>query len=745
MPPPAGKKAGVTEEEYAILEQWIKEGAEYESHWAFVTPEKPILPPVIQKDWVHNPIDHFILSKLESKGIKPSPEADKETLARRVHMDLTGLPPSPKDIDAYLNDSTDEAYEKMVDKAIASKHYGERMTIDWLDVSRYGDTNAIHVDMMRTSWPWRDWVINAFNNNMPYSQFVIEQLAGDLLPNPTVQQKVATAFNRHHGITNEGGSIPEEVLVEYAVDRVSTMGSAFMGLTLACARCHDHKFDPISQDDFFSLMSFFNNIPETAKEEHDEYRAYAYAPYVKVYSKQQERDLALSAKVLAERNRLKALPKDQKLPPLSDEKALHWEALDPKAISMDKNNFLPPLHVVKTPKDINKSSGGKITKVKANKSIHFRADLRMNPSFYISFSTPNEVFNTIRIEHLPLQSPKKSEVFRPYQMNFNLAEFQVEHVNGKDVTKLEITDAKTSLGLKEDTIKNAFDGNQNTVWKKSVQRVNHHTLFQFKKALSLTGGEIRVRIKLKGRMNNQIHTDMIFYTANNPHGLADTLALIPSKDRQNWHKDEMMMNQYKSANKTPYSAYDLSKAILDQDYIDLMVVRCMTMKENPDISPTYVLSRGLYDHPIKDRPRPRVTPAVFKPMDDEMPKNRLGLAKWLVSDDNPLTARVTVNRFWQQIFENGIVKTSEDFGLQSESPSHSDLLDYLAVDFIETGWDVKAIMKQIVMSATYRQSSVHRKELMETDPENRLLAYATSLPFPCGNDSRQCTRCLGFI
>ena len=266
MPPPTSKKTPLTEEQVATLTEWIRQGAKYEPHWAFVAPVKPSVPEVKDKSWPRTPIDNFILAKLESKGIKPSPEANKETLVRRVHMDLLGLPPTPEEIDAYTADTSDKAYENMVDRALASPHYGERMAIDWLDLARYGDSNAIHHEMLRTSWPWRDWVINAFNKNMPYDQFLTEQLAGDLLPNATLDQKVATSFNRNHGINDEGGAINEEWLIEYAVDRVSTYGTAVMGMTVGCARCHDHKYDPISQNDFFSLMAYFNSINEVGLE-----------------------------------------------------------------------------------------------------------------------------------------------------------------------------------------------------------------------------------------------------------------------------------------------------------------------------------------------------------------------------------------------------------------------------------------------------------------------------------------------
>ena len=329
MPPPYAKKTALTEEQIATLTEWIRQGAEYEPHWAFVAPVKPAAPEVKDKAWPRTPIDHFVLAKLESKGIKPSPEADKETLVRRVHMDLLGLPPTPEEIDAYTAETSDKAYENMVDRALSSPHYGERMAIDWLDIARYGDSNALHHEMLRTSWPWRDWVINSFNKNMPYDQFLTEQLAGDLLPNATLDQKLATSFNRNHGINNEGGAIPEEWLIEYAVDRVSTYGTAVMGMSVGCARCHDHKFDPISQNDFFSLMAYFNSINEVGLESQDGSRARAYPPFVQVPTEPQKQAMESVGKTLADLQPVRddKSPEAVKVP--DESKGIDWAVLAP--------------------------------------------------------------------------------------------------------------------------------------------------------------------------------------------------------------------------------------------------------------------------------------------------------------------------------------------------------------------------------------------------------------------------------
>jgi len=280
MPPPESQKNPLTEEERSIVRRWIEQGAEYKMHWSFIAPQKTKPPRVKDSQWPRAKMDQFILSKIESLGISPSPEADKETLIRRVTLDLTGLPPTPAEIDDFIQDDREDAYEHLVDRLLQSPHYGERMALEWLDVSRYGDTNVHHVDLMRTSWPWRDWVIQAFNENKPYDEFIVEQVAGDMLENPTQDQILATSFNRNHPITNEGGAIAEEYLMEYAADRVHTVSTAFLGMTMACTRCHDHKYDPFSMEDYYSMISFFNNIGEVGLEKQVAREAFGYKPFI---------------------------------------------------------------------------------------------------------------------------------------------------------------------------------------------------------------------------------------------------------------------------------------------------------------------------------------------------------------------------------------------------------------------------------------------------------------------------------
>ncbi len=728
MPPPAAKKKGVSDDEVAILRQWILNGAEYEKHWAFVPATKPNLPAVKQTAWIKNDLDHFVLAKLENRQISPAPEADKETLIRRVYMDLTGLPPSPEAISAFVGNESPAAFEAMVDEVLASPHYGERLATDWLDAARYGDTNASHVDMMRTSWPWRDWVINAFNQNMPYSQFIIEQLAGDLLPDPTDAQKVATSFNRNHPITNEGGVIPEEYLIEYAVDRVSTMGSAMMGLTLACARCHDHKFDPISQDDFYSFMSFFNNIPERGLEAQQEFRAYAYPPFITVYSDEQKMTRASADAVLQEVATLKKLKGKNagKIP--ANEYAVQWQALTLDSAHSDQKK-LAPLVSIKSQKQLRNNANNKITQISDSKKIVLRADIGLDAALTLGFKVPGTPFNTIRVEASPKEMGK---LFHPDQSENIISEIEVKLRNGDSTQTLELISGYSSLPSGPETgITQALDNNPSSAWNQGLHSDEHHFFLQLKEPVTAAQGELLVRFRYVGNQTQgKFNNDLVVYAGNTPHDLDNAVALIPVKDRLAWHQDALLIDSLNQAGQTKLTAIDYFRAKVQMAHLKMTAARCMVMEEKKDIQPTYVLDRGLYDQPLKDRPRERVTPPVFDPMPEDAPKNRLGLAQWLVADSHPLTARFAVNRFWQQLFQHGIVKTSEDFGLQSDPPSHPDLLDYLAVDFQENQWDVKRLMKMMVMSATYRQASTVREELKEIDPDNSLLARAPRYRFP---------------
>ncbi len=734
MPPAKAKKKVLTKKEIAYLTKWIEQGAKYEKHWAFVTPKKPALPEVKNTEWIKNDIDQFILAKLESKNIKPSPEADKETLIRRLCMDLIGLPPTPKEIDAFINDNSETAYDILVDKILASPHYGERMAIDWLDVARYGDTNAIHVDFIRSTWPYRDWVINAFNKNMPYDQFVTEQLAGDLLPNATTDQKIATCFNRNHGITDEGGAINEEWLIEYAVDRVSTMGSAFMGLSTACARCHDHKFDPISQDDFYSLMSFFNNIPERGLERQNGTPALAYAPNVTIYTEKEKEEKANSDKIL---NTIKQLLADKTIKASDDSKVLKWGKLLPKVINTSKTKLNTIKRKFSDFDSINFNHPNFKGKAVFNDMGATHIPLKLNKdeklTFNFSKSKHEGSINVIRVESSTpfyyANEYARDTINTPFgDYEKTIPNITVEIKRGKKVEPIKIIAGYSTFHNEPKT-----PGQTSSNWQNGLPRVAHTYYLELEKAVDLKNAEVKIKLDYQGMRfpyKDSYINDLAFHVANNPHGYNNLISLVPFKERTQWQKDLDILRAHQKAGKSKTSDKALLIAHFIKSYISIYPTRCMVMEEKDKIEPTYVLNRGVYDQPLKDRPRERMTPAAFDPMPDDAPKNRLGLAQWLTSADNPLTARVSINRFWQQLFQHGIVKTSEDFGLQSEVPTHPLLLDYLAVDYQENGWDIKRMIKKMVSSATYKQSSKVREDLINNDPANKLLARSPRYRFP---------------
>jgi hypothetical protein len=486
--PPAKTGKRLTPDQVELLRQWIDQGAKWSTHWAFVRPERPKVPAVKSEPWVRNSIDCFILARLEREGLQPSPEADRTTLIRRLTLDLTGLPPTPAEIDAFLADKSPDAYERLVDRLLASPRYGERMALDWLDAARYADTHGYHIDSGRDMTRWREWVIAAFNCNLPFDRFTIEQLAGDLLPSPTIDQRIASGFHRNHMINFEGGAIPEEYHAAYIVDRVNTTATVWLGLTIGCAQCHDHKFDPITQKEYYQLFAFFNNVPENG-------------------------------------------------------------------LDGSKGNAVP---------------------------------------------------------FLKAPSPEQQQKLD------------------------ELTSA--------------------------IQKIDHE--------------------------------------------------LKAAKPGTNVKSLEAQLVELRS----------------ERTALEKRIPTTMVMQELPKPRNTFMLLRGQYDKP-GEKVAPGV-PAAFPPLPKGAAGNRLGLARWLIDPVNPLTARVIVNRYWQMYFGTGLVKTAEDFGTQGEWPSHPDLLDWLATEFIRTGWDVKRMQRLIVTSATYRQSSAIRPELIARDPENRLLARASRLRLP---------------
>ncbi|MEM9346261.1 MAG: PSD1 and planctomycete cytochrome C domain-containing protein [Planctomycetota bacterium] len=704
MPPPSTHNS-VTDEEVELLRRWINEGAAYEGHWAYITPTKPAIPEVkdTSEQWVENNIDRFIAYRLEKTGLSPSEEADKETLIRRLSLDLTGLPPTPEEIDAFLADASPDAYEKLVDRLQASPHYGERMSLVWLDAARYGDTNGFHHDNIRTAWPWRQWVIEAYNSNMPYDQFVTEQLAGDLLPNATQQQILASAFCRMHNINDEGGAINAEYLVEAHADRIETIATVLMAQTFNCARCHDHKYDPTTQSDYFSLVAYFNSVEgERGVYPNNHMAARAYPPYImwqEEGDKQQQQDLE---------SRLKQLETEHQQSPVK------LDGLHEQLASRDRVFWVAP-----KVKEARAAGRGVKLEIKDDNSVLASGRNHDQDTFTLKLNTDKTRLRVIRIDVLRDASLPKGGLGRAENGNAVLTYIEAKAISAKDPKQTQdLALVYAHADYEQDNgdfdIQNALQPN-NLGWavgshvKEGDRRVHLLTAEPF-------GYEGGTQLVLTLHFKSQYKK----HTLGRLRIDAGTLAegVLPDNTTGYFAKAQEIT--------------DVSQQI---KVIQDRAVPVLIMKESAEPKAAYILARGAYDKPIKERvneagetvvvpPQKRVPPSIVDlPKPEGAPDNRLGFAQWLTQPDHPLTSRVHVNRLWQMLFGVGIVKTVEDFGSQAEWPSHPALLDYLAVHFVETGWDQKALIKQIVMSATYRQSAIHRVEADEIDADNRLLSY----------------------
>jgi len=725
MPPKKGGKP-LSREQIAVLRRWIQEGATWSSHWSFEPPRKPALPTVKKSGWCVNEIDQFILARMEGEGLSPSPEADKPTLIRRVTLDLTGLPPSPTEVDAFLADSSQTAYEKVVQRLLDSTHYGEHMARYWLDAVRYGDTHGLHLDNYREIWPYRDWVIGAFSGNKPFDRFIVEQLAGDLLPNPTLDQIIATGFNRCHVSTNEGGSIEEEVYVRNIVDQVDTNGIVFLGLSTGCARCHDHKYDPIRMKDYYQLFAIFNNIDGPAMDGNSA----KWAPIVQVPSAQQVTALrTVDAEISSLRQTLAA----EAAKAVS---SYHAEADATESEVVRRDDFvwlddaLPagatpqgdaPWDFVGKP-DYPVHSGRLAWRVSASgrKQRFFE-----NAGRKLKVGEGDTLFAYVYID--PLQPPK--ELMLQWQTRGNWTHRAYWGENridwGRDGTpeRLRVGDLPVSgkwirlevptamLRLKPGTV---IDG-----W----------AFTQYDGTIYWDCAGIETWTSQEGQVYDSLSAWIRAQRADSSAGLPENLRAIVRLDRSQRNEAQVKeLRTYFVGNAYSKTAALLGplRSKLDQaqqkrKLIEGRIPTTLVSREKAgEPKPAFILNRGEYDQ--RREKVGRAVPAFLPPLPAAAPRNRLGFAQWLVAPEHPLTARVAVNRLWLEVFGTGIVKTAEDFGAQGEPPSHPDLLDWLAVQFREDGWDVKRLMKRLVMSSTYRQSSRVTPETQAKDPANRLLA-----------------------
>ncbi len=732
--PPAYSHKSLTAAQIALMKRWIEQGAPWKEHWAFKPPVKQEPPSVREVSWVKTPIDRFILARLEKQGLTPAPAADRRTLIRRVALDLTGLPPTPAEIEAYLKDLTPGSYERMVDHFLASPHYGEQRGRYWLDAARYADTHGIHVDNYREIWPYRDWVIQAYNENMPFDEFSIEQLAGDLLPHPTLDQRIATGFHRCNVTTNEAGIIEDEYAEIYAKDRADTTAAVWLGLTVGCATCHDHKFDPISQKDFYSLGAFFRNTTQKVMDDN-----IPDTPPVMVVPREEDR--AAWTRVSKRLNEIRA---EMTAARGSLSEPFHkWEAAQAKAVvehPLDKADelFVPDLKGLLKP-DAPVAMGD--SNVPGRAALHFQKNEGV------------EVAGAPRLDADKPFSISVSFFFPKAEQGYTIAAQQ----NTKDRGRGWLIDVGGRvLGMRV-----YGDGGRNIEIRAAhLEQLKHgtwnHVVVSYdgsrkQQGLSMYLNGRRIPTQGRGNQNTELAGDIgvdtpLILGRSLPDGAISDFRIL---NRVVSESEAALLNEWPAIqaalakepagrtadDRTALQTWFLVKEdapfrtlVAEQDKLNLEAkaiaqrgAETLVMQERTDAKPmAHVLYRGAYDQ--KRQEVPATTPAVLPPMAADLPHNRLGLAKWLFTPDHPLTARVTVNRMWQEIFGTGIVKTADDFGSQGEPPSHPELLDWLAVDFREHGWDMKRFYRQILLSATYRQSAAATPAKLAKDPEDRLLS-----------------------
>ncbi|MCA9265376.1 MAG: PSD1 domain-containing protein, partial [Planctomycetales bacterium] len=724
--PPADSGKEVSAEEIALIKQWIDEGASWQKHWSLIAPSRPQRPSVSNESWPRNDIDWFVMARLDQEGLRPSPAADKITLIRRVTYDLTGLPPTPQEIDDFLADTSEEAYERVVNRLLESVHYGEHMARYWLDAARYADTHGLHLDNYRQMWPYRDWVIKAFNANMPFDQFTVEQLAGDLLPNPTLDQQIATGFNRCNVTTSEGGVIPEEYYVHYTNDRVATMSTVWMGVSMGCVTCHEHKFDPYSMRDFYQLFAFFNSLDGPVMDGNRQDTE----PVVKVTTSAQRAELDKLDRRVSVLSQVMEAPIRE-----VDDAQAQWEAQIQSSLSDDSHwQILHP--------ETFKSEGGAAHSNLEDESILVSGENPAQEVYEITALTKQVNMRAIRLEGLTHESLGGAAGRSP-NGNVVLSEVELEIAPAADPDKWQKIALTHAWADHEQTdgdfkIANAIDGKTETGWAIGghQRREDRTAIILAETAFGHTEGT-RLRVRLRhesvypqhqfGRIRLAVSSQSGIPHMDDPFAPAEIVKLvaIPAEQRDAQANKQIrahFRNNISQDETLRVTREQLAELRKQKEELDASLPTTLVWKEKAQPDPAYVLIRGAYDK--KGDEVTRNTPAALPPlaMEAGQTPTRLDLSHWLLSADHPLTARVTVNRFWQQYFGRGIVESTEDFGSQGKRPTHPQLLDWLAVEFRENSWDVKELQKLIVMSATYQQASKVDPDAAQKDPSNALLS-----------------------
>jgi hypothetical protein len=692
MPPAYAGRAPLKPAEIDRIRRWIAQGAPWQPFWSFIPPRRPAPPSVRDENWARNPVDRFILARLERDGLHPSAEADKATLLRRVSLDLTGIPPTPAEVDAFLQDASPDAYGKVVDRLLASPRFGERMAFRWMEAARYGDTNGYQTDGPRDMWRWRDWVIDAFNRNLPFDRFTIEQLAGDLLPNATLDQRIATGFNRNHRTTGEGGIIPEEYRVEYVADRTQTTSIVWMGLTVGCARCHDHKYDPISQKEFYRLFAYFNRIPNE-----------------KGFAWNYGNEDPLAKAPLPEHT--------QKLAELDRQVAAAQARYDAARHGTDW--AFPDGLVFQSGREATKVAGCDAAATDCTWPTG-QPPQRFDGKHYLEADGKIADFDYLQpftmAAWIEPESPDCAIVTH-VEDYFEGMGHALYLVGGK--IRLHIHRRFTDLGIRVESVDPV------------ALRQREHVVVTYDGGrnasgvhIYLNGQPVAVNILFDQNMEPIRHPKTpLRIGAGGGLRFTGTIEDVRVYDRSIEPSEAAIIASGMERDAPPEirRSYDALAALRrERKEYEARIPSVMVMADSPTPRDTFLLKRGAYDAP-GEKVTAGLPEAIAAPR-PEWEKDRLGLARWLVGRTNPLTARVAVNRYWQSFFGFGIVKTVDDFGAQGEFPVHPELLDWLATEFMESGWDVKAIQKTIVMSATYRQASRVTPELLQRDLDNCLLA-----------------------
>jgi hypothetical protein len=743
--PPSDSGAPLSASEINVLRQWIDQGATYQQHWSFISPVRPALPDVSKKSWPKNEIDPFVLAKLEQAGLQPSDEADTATLIRRLSLDLTGLPPTLKEIDAFERESKRDpnaAYGQLVDRLLKSPRYGEHMAVSWLDAARYADTNGYFTDNDRTMWPWRDWVIHALNDNMPFDQFTIEQLAGDLLPDSTIDQKIATGFNRNHMVNNETGIIEEEFRVEYVVDRVDTTATVWMGLTLGCARCHDHKYDPVSQKDFYRFFAFFNNVPERGLSGSGGNSA----PILKVPAGELQSQLEKVRRDVATAEReFAAVQKEL------DAAQSEWEKTATERLPEPVTPGLVGHYRLDDAIDRSMTTGsvssvagmlGQAAKFNGDGciSIPNGADFDRDEAF--SFGAWIQTASAGCI----ISKMDDANEMRGFDVTLRKNKAIVNLVHGWNRNAIRVSTTGSVPGGQWQHLMVTYDGSSTAAGveiyldgvPQPVEIVHDSLADTIRNTQPLRIGRRQASASLKGTVDDvRIYDRQL--SREEVAGLAESQLIRGVLSKPLAKRSESLKRKLRAwfiEHRADPLIADVSArlATLRQQAsaITKSLPTTMVMQDSEKARPAFVLVRGEYDqHGEKvtagvpeflSASRLVIESASQNNRAAESVDNRLDLAKWLMHPAHPLTARVTVNRLWQQLFGTGIVKTTDDFGTQGDWPSHPELLDWLATELVESGWDIKHVLRLMVTSATYRQSSNALPEDYTNDPENRWLA-----------------------